>query len=705
MQTETISEKQVNNSNNSSRLEFLESGIAVLYLGHSSERVITFTVERLSAIRESIQRLKQQKPPGLIIASPSREMFTAGADINLIKSVEDPKEGERLAAEGQAIFTEIEALTFPTVAAISGPCVGGGCELALACIGLPEVKLGILPGFGGTQRLPRLLGLPRALDIILGGKILRPKQALADGLVDDIVKYDNLIDRAAQIALHPDRVKRKKISLPHRILTNSSIGRNFIRKKTLAILNKQTKGFYPAPFAALESVLHGLQNGIKEGMKFEARELGRLIVTPESKSLVNVFFLSENSKNLGKSAKKAVQSINAMVVGAGIMGAGIAGILAKNEASVILKDNNDDSLKKGILHIKNYVSGLKYLSQAEQSFILNRIEGVTKDSANIGNLNFVIEAVFEDISLKIKILSEAANALQSDCILATNTSSLSVSEIASKIKNPERLVGMHFFNPVDKMPLVEIIRGKETSDKTVAIVAAMAVKIGKFPIIVEDVPGFLVNRILTPYLSEAAHLISEGYQVADIDRAAVLFGMPMGPVRLLDEIGLDVAANVSDIMAKAYGTRMQAPGYSKMLLNMGRKGKKTSAGFYDFTDKKALPNPTLREKLNLAAEAKTSVKPEYIQERLIFSLINEAVRCLDEGVAGTPGKEAAQQIDLGTVMGIGFPPFRGGLLHYANIIGVDYIYKKLLSLQQTYGERYKPAEGIKIRSEKGLTFY
>jgi 3-hydroxyacyl-CoA dehydrogenase/enoyl-CoA hydratase/3-hydroxybutyryl-CoA epimerase len=700
-----------------SRLEFHESGLAILYLGHSTEKVISLTVERINSIKESIQRLKQQKPPGLIIASHIKEMFTVGADINLIKGVTVAEEGERLAREGQLLFDEIESLPFPTIAAISGPCVGGGCELALSCkfriisddksssIGLPEIKLGILPGFGGTQRLPRLIGLPKALDIILAGKVLKPKQALACGLVDEITSFDNLFDRAVHIALDTTKVTKKKLKFLDKILTYNSWARNFLRGKVLKAVKKQTKGFYPAPPAALDCAVYGLQHGMAEGIKNEAKALGKLIITPESKSLVNVFFLSEASKALGKAGKKAIENLYAQVIGAGVMGAGIAVSIAKNEAPVILKDNSDEALKRGLSHIKNHLSGLKYLSPSDQSFINNRIEATTKDSPNAGNVNFLIEAVFEDLKLKTKLLSEASKVVSNECIIATNTSSLSVNEIAAGIDHPERVIGMHFFNPVEKMPLVEIIRCKSTADKTVALVAALTVKLGKFPIVVDDVPGFLVNRILTPYLNEAAFLISEGYHVSDIDKAAVEFGMPMGPIRLLDEVGLDVASHVSEIMSKAYGARMQAPTYSRMLLNMGRKGKKSGGGFYDFTEKSSVPNPTLREKLNLAAAPKTDADLNYLRERLVLALINEAVRCLDEGVAGIPSKEAANQIDLGTVMGMGFPPFRGGLLHYANSLGTKKVYSSLLEFHKQYGERYKPSDGIKARAENGLNFY
>ncbi|MCO6432396.1 MAG: fatty acid oxidation complex subunit alpha FadJ, partial [Deltaproteobacteria bacterium] len=300
---------------------------------------------------------------------------------------------------------------------------------------------------------------------------------------------------------------------------------------------------------------------------------------------------------------------------------------------------------------------------------------------------------------------DIAGQVDSECVIASNTSSLSVTKIGAALPNPERVVGMHFFNPVDKMPLVEIVRGRQTSDKTAAIVAALTVKLGKFPIIVEDVPGFLVNRILTPYLNEAAFLLSEGYSIADIDGAATAFGMPMGPLRLLDEVGLDVAAHVSAIMVEGYGERMKGPGYAQLLVDGGRKGKKGGAGFYEFKDSKPVPCSSIAQILRIAASPQADADRGYITKRLIYHLINEGVKCLDEGVAGNPGREAANQIDLGTVMGMGFPPFRGGLLNYASSLGAEEILKTLKEFEDAFGERYSVAEGIRKRAASKRDFY
>ena len=711
MQTEAVSGQK--REGGRVQLELRESGVAIIRLGPPGEPVVTFTAERMDSLAEALQQVQRSRPPGLIITGPNEDMFCAGADINLIRDVTDPVVAEKLAKRGQEIFGMIAALPFPTVAAISGPCVGGGCELALACshrlisdskgsaIGLPEIKLGILPGFGGTQRLPRLVGISKALDIILAGKILRPQQAFKCGLVHEVVTYHGLLTRAESIATGSARPRSIKLPAMERVLTFTGFGRSVVKKRASQQVHKETKGFYPAPPAALESVLYGLANGTKAGLELEARELGRLICSRESKCLTRLFFLTEASKGIGKVARKGADQIHGVVIGAGIMGAGIAFSLARNQCPVILKDTTDAALQRGMDHIKKGVGKLSYISEQERSFILNRVEPTTKESVNLGNANFVIEAVFEDLQLKKKILGEMAALMPAESIVATNTSSLSVTEIARDIPNPERVVGMHFFNPVEKMPLVEIVRGAQTSDKVVALIAALATKLGKFPIVVKDVPGFLVNRILTPYLAEAGWLLSEGYSIKDIDAAALAFGMPMGPLRLLDEVGLDVAAHVSDIMVTGYGERMRDPGFGSMLLAAGRKGRKSGHGFYDYGEQDSSPWVGIRQALKIDKPERSVPDLKALQDRLVLRLINEAMLCLDEGVAGTPGMDAANQIDLGSVMGFGFPPFLGGVLFYADSLGAKSISDKLQALAKEVGPRFTPAPGIMKRASSG----
>lgn len=691
-----------------------DSGLAVLSLGHSSERAVSLTAERLRSFQEALRDLRSNPPLALILTGPSNEMFCVGADIESMRAVRDAATGERLARDGQKIFDELEELPFPTIAAVSGPCVGGGCEMVLACkyriisdhkssvIGLPEVKLGIIPGFGGTQRLPRLVGLPKALDVILAGKTLRPSQARAIGLVNEVVIPEKLLARAEELAIR-GRLRARPMGIVDRLLSFTLVGRNFVANKARASIKAQTKGFYPAPEAALDVALHGLQVGRKQGLVREAQELGRMIVTPESRSLLRVYQLTEGAKAIGKGARKDVHHVQAVVVGAGIMGAGIAASFAKSECGVILRDTSDEALAAARRRIEEGLSKQRWLTEAERSFILNRLEFTSKESPQMASANFFIEAIVEDIEVKKKVLSEFAKLLPHDAIIASNTSSLSISEIAMGIQFPERFVGMHFFNPVEKMPLVEIVRGRRTSDRTIAIVAALASKLGKFPIVVKDVPGFLVNRTLVPYLNEAGRLLSEGVPIEEIDGAALAFGMPMGPIRLLDEVGLDIAAHVGQIMVRGYGERMRGANIVEPLLSAGRKGKKGGLGFYRFAENSEEVDAAAYSILGITPQPGTLAR-ETITDRLIFSLINEGIRCLDEGVAGAPGPEAAQQIDLGMVMGIGFPPFRGGLIYYADTLGSQRVSEKLRSLAKVYGSRFHPWTGIEARAHENRGF-
>lgn len=679
-----------------------DGALATLTLGMPDERAITLTPGRIESFIAALAEVKSSNAKGLVIRAPSTDSFCVGADITLIQGVTDPDKGAELARQGQAAYDQLEDLPITTVAAISGPCVGGGCELVLACdyrvasdspstnIGLPETRLGILPGFGGTYRLPRLIGLPKALDVILAGKTLRSKQALKAGLVNEVVATDKLFEVAEAIALGTTKTKVPKLSLIDKLLTKSGLGRAIVRGKAAKATQKQTKGFYPAPIQALETTVSGLALDRTSGLKAEAKALGSLIVTPESKALTHIFFLTEAAKSIGKSARKRIERADALIIGAGTMGAGIAGSLARSNHQVIVKDNSDASLERGKAHIAKELSKTRHLSSFERAAIANRIDWIQFTSPTIARTKVVIEAVFENLELKKRIFKDLCGQLADDCILATNTSSLSVTEMATAVNNPERFVGMHFFNPVEKMPLVEIIRGQRTSPETIAYVAALSSELGKFPIVVEDVPGFLVNRILIPYLNEAVFLLQEGYSVEDIDRAATDFGMPMGPLRLLDEVGLDVAAHVSKVMVEGYGERMAAPNFAEQMIGIDRKGRKNGRGFYDYTGKEWRPWSGVSAALKLPSAPAKRLSKEDLQERLILHLVNEAMKCLIEGVAGADTEQAKKQIDLGTVMGIGFPPFRGGVIYYAERRGLETIEAKLGSLSACHGARYTP---------------
>lgn len=681
-----------------------DNQLATIVLGDTGDSAIVLTPGRMNSLVEALQEVRTKAPRGLVIKAPSITSFCVGADISLIQNVTDPKEGAKLATQGQDAYNLLEDLSCTTVAAIGGPCVGGGCELALACdyrvlsdaphttIGLPETKLGILPGFGGTYRLPRLIGLPAALDIILAGKSLKAARALKVGLADAVVAEASLYDYAERLALGLAAPPKHKNGIMRFITTKLKVGRKLVAATAGKKLAKQTKGFYPAPQRALELCCTGLGLDRDQALELESVALGELIITPESKALVHLFFLTENAKSLGKSHRADVNTMHGLVVGAGTMGAGIAGLLASSAQSVIVKDTSLSALERGKAHLKNIVSKRRGLSPIEKSTILNKIDWLQYSSETIKRTDIVIEAVFENMELKRSIFSELSSQVSSRCIMASNTSSLSVTAMAKSISNPERFIGMHFFNPVERMPLVELIRAETTTDETVARAAAISSALGKFPIVVRDVPGFLVNRVLIPYLNEAIYLLEEGHSIEAIDNAAIAFGMPMGPIRLLDEVGLDVAAHVSEIMVQGYGERMAVPPFAKSLLQLGRKGKKNKLGFYDYTSNPAKPWPGITKALNVPDTPVKALQGSAIQERLILHLANEAMKCLHEGVAGDDLAQAEKQIDLGMVMGIGFPPFRGGILYYAKRLGMDHIKNRLSLLSAEHGIRYTPWE-------------
>jgi 3-hydroxyacyl-CoA dehydrogenase / enoyl-CoA hydratase / 3-hydroxybutyryl-CoA epimerase len=693
-------------TDSSSEVRYEESTdrrVAIIRLGDPGERAVSLTAKRLGSFELAIDRAESEKKLGVVITGTGPDMFCVGADVSVIQAVEDPAYGASLATTGQRLYERLERSPLRTVAAISGPCVGGGCELVLACdfrvmserpsstIGLPETKLGILPGWGGTQRLPRLIGLPAALDVILAGKTQRAKAAAKSGFVDELVPYEKLLARAVEIASGAAAVKRRTWPFTVKLATNFAPVRKLVLSMAKKQVQKSTKGRYPAPPKAIEAISIGLSRGLAQGFQHEAKALGDLIVTPESKSLVRIFFLTEAAKGHGKAARQAVEGVQTVVIGAGVMGAGIAASFARAEHLVVLKDTTDENLTKGTELIAAEVKRSRSLSSLEKGAIRSRVETARWNSHSLRRAKLVVEAVFEEMSLKKRIFSDLASQVSDDCILASNTSSLSITEMMAEIPNPSRGIGMHFFNPVAQMPLVEIVRGAQTSDAAVQFVAAMSTRLGKFPIVVRDVPGFLVNRVLVPYLNEATYLLAEGFSIEQIDRAALRFGMPMGPLRLLDEVGLDVAQHVGEVMVAGYGSRMKGLPYAKTMVEAGRKGKKSGKGFYDYSNKKkSLPDPAVAPLLGLAPTRSSTPPEQEIEDRLILHLVNEAKKCLHEGVAGADRDTAEKQIDLGSVMGIGFPPFRGGVLWHARMAGEQRLRDRLAEFESKFGERYRP---------------
>lgn len=706
------------NTSASASLE-IKNGIAILHLGSPDEKAIILNQSRVSKIEALIEEVdnKLKKDPhslkGLIITSPTHLNFCVGADIHAIKDITDPEKGAELARQGQKVFQKVEDLTIPVVAAIHGHCVGGGCELALACdyrimsddktskIGLPETKLGILPGFGGTQRLPKVIGLPKSLDIILGGKIVPAKKAKSLGLIDAIVNNsskigDELIDEAIK---HLSLGKRKQFSYPlsDTFLTKTLIGRMICEKSARKSAFKKTKGHYPAIPKSIESVMNGFKFTSELAYQKEAAALGELIISPESKSLVHIFFLTESASKLGKQdAGKPIASL--ALIGAGIMGRGIAAVAIKSGIIVNCFDPADKARNALSEHVSKFIDKSRSINSKDKENLLKNL--TLADSLNTLPISdLYIEAAIEKLEIKKEIFSTIASNKTEESILASNTSSLSLKDIFDSVSHPDRCIGIHFFNPVEKMPLIELVRTDKTSPKTLIKASHLCSKLGKYPVIVEDVPGFLVNRVLSPFLAEASQLLKDGASFRAIEKVATSFGFPMGPFRLLDEVGLDIAEKVEETLSNAYGDRMSGGGYLNQIVKEGFLGKKNGKGFYVHEGKNSSPNSSLLEKLGVSLDS-SSINNNEIENRLVLSMLNEAIKAFDEGVAGTPSKEAAEQIDLASIMGFGFPPFRGGILYFARKTGISNIRETMKSFEKS-SARFKPAESISKGSITG----
>lgn len=699
-------------------------GVAWLVFDRPDSRVNILTsgvMERLDTLLGEIEDgARAGRIKAVIVRSGKPGMFIAGADISEIQGITDPAEASAKAAAGQAVFRRLEKLPVPTIAAIDGICLGGGTELSLACtyrlasdrpetrIGLPEVRLGIIPGFGGTVRLPRLVGLSAALDMIVSGRQISARQAAKIGLVDECVPGPILIERAQRFAWERiDRgplPSRRRRSFKDRLLDDTAPGRRIVLSAAKRRVLRETRGHYPAPLAAIQTIRETLSVPLDEAFRREARALGPLLAGPVSKNLVHVFRLTEAAKKAGPEAEpRPVERVG--VLGAGVMGGEIAQLLAYNNCAVRLKDIRTEALASGLRHARSLFDKLverRRLDRRAAEMAMTRISP-TLDYTGFGTLDVVIEAVVENLEIKVQVLREVEARTRPDTILASNTSSLSITEMQRAVERPGNVCGMHFFNPVHRMPLVEVVRGAATSDEAIATVFALALKLGKTPVIVNDGPGFLVNRILAPYLNEAGWLLTEGMAVEVIDRAMLDFGMPMGPLRLLDEIGLDVARHAGATMYDAFGQRMEPSPPLVAIGKTGRLGRKGGLGFYRYEKgREAGVDPEIYGALGGAVpgQPRKAADPGHIRDRLVLVMVNEAARALEDGIVDNAGS-----VDLAMIMGTGFPPFRGGLLRYADHVGLPEVLRRLEALEQSYGARFQPAPLLRRLVAEGRSFY
>ncbi len=691
--------------------------VAVVAIDVPNEKMNTLKAEFATDVRAILKQIRDNKAlRGVVFISAKPDNFIAGADINMIARCQTAKEAEELARQGQQLMAEIHALPIPVVAAINGPCLGGGLELALAChrrictndaktvLGLPEVQLGLLPGSGGTQRLPRLIGVSTALEMILTGKQLRPRQALKVGLVDDVVPPSILLDAAVGL-VSQGRPASRHLPVRERILAGP-LGRTLLFRMVAKQTEQKTQGNYPAASRILSVIETGLAQGRSSGYDAEARAFGQLAMTPQSQALRHLFFTSTDIKKDPGSAVEPGSLNSVGVLGGGLMGGGIAFVTAsKGGLPVRIKDIN----AKGINHALKYSwqqldkkVRRRYLKPAERDSQMAKISG-SLDYRGFAHRDLVIEAVFEDLALKQKMVGEVEANCAAHTIFASNTSSLPIGDIAANATRPEKVIGLHFFSPVEKMPLVEVIPHAGTDEQTIATTVKLAKKQGKTPIVVADKAGFYVNRILAPYINEAMRLLSEGQRIETIDQALVKFGFPVGPIQLLDEVGIDTGTKIIPVLEAAYGERFSAPAsVVNAILNDDRKGRKNERGFYLYPAKgrksKKQPDPSIYRLIGVSDG--TQLPSQQIAERCVMLMLNEAARCFDEQVI-----RSARDGDVGAVFGIGFPPFLGGPFHYMDALGVSEVVATLRRLQAQYGERFAPCEPLLRMAEQGVTFW
>jgi 3-hydroxyacyl-CoA dehydrogenase/enoyl-CoA hydratase/3-hydroxybutyryl-CoA epimerase len=711
------------------RLESAADGIAHLVFDPSPAKVSLLNAGTVSLLEILIGQLAVQVPKGLIIRNVRPDAFVAGADLNEIRALRSAQDAEAASRRGQRLFAVLERLPFPVVAAIGGACLGGGTELALAChfrvasdaarteVGLPEVRLGILPGWGGTQRLPRVVGLPKALDIILNGKSLDPRAARHLGLLDEVVPQEILWAAAARLIeeAHEGRQPRRRFSdgvvaraMPWRLASIAMTAR--VARRRLS--ERVDQRHYPAPYLALEAVTHGLRAGMDAGFEFEAEAIGRLATSATSRGLVALFMLQQEARRDPIVAAKPRPIASTAVVGAGVMGGGIARALARSGFTVRLKDIDAAALGRGVAvahELENTDVARRRITRGERDRRLDRLLP-TLEYTGFRRVTVVIEAVVESLKVKRQVLRDLEAAAPEGFIFASNTSSLPIADIAAEARRPDQVVGLHFFNPVHKMPLVEVIRGPRTSDETVATVVELSRRIGKTPIVVGDAPGFLVNRVLMTYLGEALLLLEEGGRIDDIDGTLVDFGMPVGPFALLDQIGIDVAAHVAGVLGEAFADRAPRTTVLTTLKEKGWLGTKSGRGFY--VEQRAEGSAAERggarapQRVNGAVydlvpgSGKRPFDPGSVESRLVLPMVNEAARCLESSLVRSPA-----EVDLAMVLGTGFPPFRGGLLRHADTLGLPTVVQSLNLLAQRHGTRFQPARLLLDLVQAGRGFF
>jgi len=702
----------------------IEEGIFDVVINHENASVNTIDQATLAEIREAVAVLHGVDGIRGVIFSSAKESFVVGADITEFLQLFSATEEEIAnSMQGmQAVFNAVEDLPCPTVAAINGLCLGGGFELCLATdyrvmgdqanIGLPEVKLGIYPGWGGTVRLPRVIGVDNANEWICGGVEKRPAAALKEGAVDAIVATEQV--KAAALDLLKGCISGKFDYRARRLEKQNPIQLSpteqmMAFESAKGVVGAQAGPHYPAPMAALRTIQKHVNLSRDDALKVEAAGFAKLAKSDVCAALVALFMKDQHVKRVSKNFERKAEPVKkAAVLGAGIMGGGVAYQSASKGTPIVMKDINEAALNLGLeeaTKLLNKRVSRGRMSAMKMAGVLNSITP-TLNYGDFGTVDLVVEAVVEHPKIKKSVLAEVEARLSEGAILTSNTSTISITELAAGLKKPENFCGMHFFNPVHQMPLVEVIRGEKTSEDAIARTVAYAKAMGKIPIVVNDCPGFLVNRILFPYLGGFSALIRDGADFKRVDQVMERFGWPMGPAYLLDVVGIDTAHHADAVMAQGFPTRMGHEGENVIdrMFHLQRFGQKNHKGFYQYElDRQGKPKKTVDETVpsllvDIVAHAQ-SFSDEEIVERMMIPLCIETVRCLEDGIVSSPA-----EADIGLIYGIGFPPFRGGALHYLDHMGLDH-FCAMASKYESLGPLYQPTENMKKMAAVGETYF
>jgi 3-hydroxyacyl-CoA dehydrogenase / enoyl-CoA hydratase / 3-hydroxybutyryl-CoA epimerase len=721
----------------------VEGEVAVITFDTPGEAVNTLSPDAGDEFDRLLDRAQREDQVKCVVfVSGKKDNFVAGAKIDFLQTVKTAKEASALARRAQGGFNRLDVYPKPVVAAIHGACLGGGLEWALACdyriasdspktqLGQPEVQLGLIPGGGGTQRLPRLIGVQAALPLILTGKSVKPLRARKLGLVDEVVPQPILLDvakrRARELAagsLHPvrqhgvapkgQRVKgllkglARKEAWTELALEDNPLGRKVLFDQARRKLLAKTRGNYPAPERALEAVRAGLDHGLEKGLEIEARLFGELAISDVSRRLVEIFFATnalkkENGTSDPEVKPRPVRKVG--VLGGGLMGGGIAFVTAGAGLRVRLKERDDASVGRALRHVRELFDGRvkrRSLSARDADGLFSHVTATT-DYSGFRSADVVIEAVYEDLGLKHQVLREVESLARHEAIFASNTSSLPIARIAEASKRPETVIGMHYFSPVNKMPLLEVITHPKTADWVTATCVDLGRRQGKTVIVVNDGPGFYTTRTLAPYLNEAAYLLAEGADIAELDAALVDFGFPVGPLALLDEVGIDVGRKVAKVLYDAFGERLTPPPALEKVAQDGRHGRKNRKGFYLYGDgarQAKEVDATIYDLLPYGRDRREMARSE-MAERCVLQLVNEAARCLGDDVLRSP-----RDGDVGAIFGLGFPPFLGGPFRYMDAIGPLKVLDRLEQWQQKFGRRFDPAPRLRELARSGRRFY